>query len=63
MYCIIFENNTVHSIKRITKEKSVRFYEKMMIIVEIVDSYLFCIKFDSNYTSHLKYLNNSNEKA
>ncbi len=35
----------------------------MMIIVEIVDSYLFCIKFDSNYTSHLKYLNNSNGKA
>ncbi|WP_218942800.1 hypothetical protein, partial [Bacillus thuringiensis] len=60
---IIFENNTVHSIKRITKEKSVRFYEKMMIIVEIVDSYLFCIKFDSNYTFHLKYLNNSNGKA
>ncbi len=62
MYCIIFENNTVHGIKRITK-KSVRYYEKIMIIVGIVDSYLFCIEFDSNYTSHLKYLNNSNGKA
>ena len=60
MYCIIFENNTVHGIKRITKR---RYYEKMMIIVGIVDSYLFCIEFDSNCTSHLKYLNNSNGKA
>ncbi len=37
--------------------------KKMMIIVGIVDSYLFCIEFDSNCTSHLKYLNNSNGKA
>ena len=44
-------------------KKSVRYYEKIMIIVGIVDSYLFCIEFDSNYTSHLKYLNNSNGKA
>ncbi len=63
MYCIIFENNTVHSIKRIIKEKSVKYYEKMMFIVGIVDSYLLCIEFDSNCTSHLKYLNNSNGKA
>ena len=61
MYCIIFENNTVHGIK--DNKKSVRYYEKIMIIVGIVDSYLFCIEFDSNYTSHLKYLNNSNGKA
>jgi hypothetical protein len=63
MYCIIFKNNTVHGIKRITRETSVRYYEKMIIIVGRVDSYLSCIGFESNCTSHLKYLNNSNRKA
>ncbi len=33
MYCIIFENNTVHGIKKDNKKKSVRYYEKIMIIV------------------------------